>query len=144
MKACGVYFRGQDIYVSSSSRTMNGLWIDSEPRMKLEGANDSPQTLGVAVLQALAASQRGVPDPEDLRSVGKEFLTFVGFKSLASFEKQASFFQLTLDDKESEITVEPTTHGSRGGFEFIGQEIKCGVAPQEIGATLLKLSGDGS
>jgi len=137
-KTCSVYFRGDDIYVIASSKTTAGLWIDTEPRFKLTRPV-SASHLGRTVISALNGSREGVPTPDDLRSVGKELLHFVGFKSLSSFERGAIYFLVTLE--ENAINIIPTSRGTRGGFDFHASEaVYSNVNPDELGETLMKLA----
>lgn len=136
-KSCGIYFRGDDVYVSASSQTTVGFLIDTEPRFKLK-KTDSPSALGSAVMNALNGSRVGVPTPSDLRYVGDELLKFVGFRSLSSFEKAAIYFHISMTG--TGINIVPSTRGRTGGFDFQPRSaVDCGPGLDEIGETLLKM-----
>jgi hypothetical protein len=135
-KKCSVYFRGDDIYVISSARTKDGLWIDTEPRVRLQRLV-SVSDIGATVVTALNASRDGVPTPTDLRSVGTELAKFLGVKSLSSFERRATYLSLTMT--EDKVTIVPTERGERGGFVMLESEaINCSLDPAEIGGALIK------
>jgi hypothetical protein len=137
-KTCGVYFTDDYIYVITSSQTTIGLRIGTDPRFKLK-RTDSASTLGKSVIKALDASRHGIPMPADLRSVTIDFLSFVGFKTLNSFEKGATYFSVTLTAKG--VNIIPSTRGRRRGFDHHPAEaVECRADPDVLGETLLKLA----
>jgi hypothetical protein len=139
-KSCGVYFRGEDVYVITSSYTTIGLLIATEPMFRLK-RTDSPTDLGATVMEALQASRKGVPNPEDLRSVGIALAGFFGVKTLSSFERTATYFSLSLT--ANGVNIMPTVRGNRGGFSHLpDQAVNCKAEPTQIGETLLRLAAE--
>lgn len=137
MKACEVYVRDDAIYVFSESETVLGWGISSEPRMKL-ARNASPKVLGEAIVAALNASQKAVPQPEDIRDVTNEVLSFTGFKTWKAFAKNARLFLIAYDG--TEVQIIPTVAAEGGAFDHLPDKaIKCGLIPEDIGQTLIDM-----
>ena len=136
-KTCGIYFRGDDIYVSTMSQTNIGFWIGTEPRFKLK-STDSAEALGSTVMSALDASRQNIPTPPRLRSVNDDLLKFVGFKTLSSFERGTIQFVITWT--ENGVNILPTRQGTRGSHDLLPNEsVDCKPDPEEVGQVLQKL-----
>ena len=135
MKACGVYFRGDKVFVISLAKTVPGFLIDSRPMFKL-GRDEPPAAWGQAVLDALDSFREGVPMEQAPRTAGREFLDFTGFKSWASFARGALHLSLAYDGRE--VTVIPTVR-AHGGFNHMPEQAtRCPPQPQAVGEALLE------
>ena len=141
MKVCTVYFRGREVYILASAKTVSGILNDSEPFFKLTQPV-SAQELGEKILQALDSYREGVPGKKYVRGVKQPpdpFLLFSGFKSWSSFEKDATY--LMISSQDSEVTITPTAAASQGGYLHQPEQAsRCPLSPQSIGDLLLQLA----
>lgn len=112
-KGCEVYFRKEAIYFISLDKTIPGIWIASEPMIKLN-RDVSLRDLGEAVITAIQSSQQGVPMPDDSRAVTKAVLKFAGFKTWNAFAKGALCYDVEYDGMKVHIT--PQTSSGSGAF----------------------------
>jgi len=139
MRACGVYFRGDDIYVCASAKNTFGILKDWEPFFKLTQPV-SPMELGKRVLDALAAYRDGVPGEMYVKGVKRPvspFLVFSGFRSWKSFERGATYFSVSNFD--SEVTITPSIAAPKGGYLHQPEHsISCARLPGEIGSLLIE------
>lgn len=135
METCGVYFRGDAVYVIASARTVPGILISSEPMFKL-GRADPPRVIGEAVLAALDSFREGVPMPEDYRSVTGALVKFTGFKTWNAFARSAS--HLPVVRRGGEVEVIPTLR-SQGGFDHLPDKaLKSPPEAEAVGQTLFE------
>jgi hypothetical protein len=138
VKACGVYFRGDAVFVISSAKTVPGFLIDSQPMFKL-GRGEPPAVWGEAVLRALDSFREGVPMETAPRTAGREFLDFTGFKSWSTFAGKALHLSIAYDGKE--VMVIPTVR-SHGGFNHLPEQaVRCPPHPPAVGEALLEALG---
>jgi hypothetical protein len=139
MKSCELYFRGSGIYAICQSVTEYGIGIATDPMVRL--AADVPtRVLGEAVLVVLHASKEGVPHPGDLGLVTESLVRFTGFKSWASFAKNAMCLLVALNS--GEIHVMPTARTRGGAFDHLpALTKKCRPCPDELGRLLLEMAG---
>jgi hypothetical protein len=134
-QVCGVYYRAEATYIVSSAWTESGLLIDHEPVIKLDPDTPIP-IMGEAVLTALAATQKGIPAPQDQRAITAPLLQAVGFKTWRAFTKDALYLGVNYDGTKVEII--PSV-ASRGGFDYRGDKAAtCPPAPNDVGALLIK------
>ena len=143
MKVCTVYFRGREVYILASTKTVSGILNNSEPFFKLTQPV-SAQEIGEKILQALDSYREGIPGKKYVRGVKQApdaFLLFSGFKSWSSFEKGAKHFMISSQD--SEATITPSVPASQGGYlhqpEYAAQ---CSLSSQPIGDHLLALAAE--
>jgi|SRR5262245_11629665 len=139
MKASSVYFRGSDIYVIASARTVRGILEDAEPFFKLS-RSASAQELGEKILEALAAFREGVPGKTYVRGVKPPpdpFLVFAGFKSWGAFEKGVQHFSISTAGAEVQIT--PSIPAPQGGHLYQPEKaLRVPAEPDQIGQVLLE------
>ncbi len=138
MSVCKAFFRGSDIYVVASAKTVHGIYQDSEPFFKLSQPVSS-QELGQTVLQALASYREKVPGKTFIRGVKQPpdpFLTFAGFKSWGAFERGARHFSIS--SKGTEVEIMPSVPGEQGGYlHQPARAVRCHGQPEQIGGCLL-------
>lgn len=143
MKVCSAYFRGSDIYISSSARNTFGIHNNSEPFFKLSQPV-SPRELGEKVLEALESYREGTPGRKYVRGVKQPpdpLLIFSGFRSWRAFEKSASHVSITWNESEIEIT--PSDPSPKGGYLYRPERaVRCQSNPEEIGNLLLELASE--
>jgi hypothetical protein len=100
--------------------------------------NEVSSVLGETVLKTLQFSQSKVPQPNDLRTVTKEFLTFAGFKNWSAFSKGASTVFVKYDAVEVEIT--PYIADRRGNFEpLLEKVVRFPPNPETLGELIFTL-----
>lgn len=143
MKVCTVYFRGSEVYILASAKTVSGIFYNSEPFFKLTQPV-SAQELGEKILQALDSCREGIPDKKYVRGVKQapdSFLLFSGFRSWSSFEKGAKHFMISSQD--SEATITPSVPASQGGYSHQPDyAVQCILFSQPIGDHLLALAAE--
>jgi hypothetical protein len=82
-------YRTKDAFVvHAESRTTDGVWIATEPYIRLR-MGCSLDELGEAVLAALAASRSEVAHPTDWKGVLKPLVKVAGLKSWSSLARVA-------------------------------------------------------
>jgi len=139
MKVCSVYFRGGDIYISSSARNTVGIYNDNEPFFKVS-QSISPSELGQKVLEALESYREGIPAKKYVRGIKQPpdpLLVFSGFRSWRAFEKGAVHVSISRNDSEVEIT--PSVARPKGGYLYRPERaLKCQANPEQIGSLLLE------
>lgn len=111
-----VYHRQTSYFIHASSRTVDGIWVLTEPCVKLSDAC-SDEELGDAALAALDASRNEVPSPPpgDSRSVLGPLLRSAGVKSWSTFAKGTS--SVDLRDEGGRISIVPQENREpRDGF----------------------------
>ena len=116
-KSAGIYERRGFLYVTSSLRTEDGLWIQDGPCTKLD-ANTLPAEIGDAVLEALSRSGRIIPHPTEWTSVDQDnaILEAAGIKRWSTFRKHARYLSTSLLD---EFTLTPTKNEGSEGFTHL-------------------------
>lgn len=138
MKVCSAYFRGSEIYISSSAKSTFGIHNNCEPFFKLSQPI-SPHELGQKVLEALECYREGVPGKRYVRGVKHPpdpLLVFSGFRSWRAFEKSACHVLISSNGSEVEIT--PSVPSPKGGNLYRPEKaVRCQVHPEEIGNLLL-------
>ena len=102
MQQCDVFFRPESIFVCCSLQTVDGIWIGSDPVVKLP-PNASPEVLGKATIEILGASRGGVPRPASPALPTKQFLKKVGFRSWKEFSRSAVNLIVSFDGTKVEI-----------------------------------------
>ncbi|WP_433271192.1 hypothetical protein ACQPZF_11755 [Actinosynnema sp. CS-041913] len=105
-----VYRRGEFIFVVTMSKTVDGLWISSDPCFKLP-FDAVPAELGVVVAKSLGASRQGVPHPSFKDNAHlRPLLAVCGLKSWLTFVKGAG---LAVVRHEGDMVV-VQRHANRG------------------------------
>ena len=140
MKSATVYKRGNALYFQSSSKTTAGVWIATAPFFKIE-IDVTSSAKGEAILQALHASQEGVPHPTNWAGILTPLLELAGVKSWATFMKNATYVGLKSDGTQLKL-IPYRNLGSKDGFEPVPTEavdLSCQATPEQIGIALEKL-----
>jgi len=118
MRAAVVYARGEQVYVTSESQTLDEFWIASPPVTAHAAADLGDEELARLVLTALAESELRVPTPSIATNPLSPVLRLAGVKSFAEFMRGARAVRVVVVDDEIEITP-MRNGGARGGFEFL-------------------------
>jgi len=111
-RVAGVYIRQADFLVEAMSQTVTGLWVGSGPVRGLPRTATAAE-LGLAIRQALLASQRGVPHPTDWGGVLTELLRVAGIRSWNALQKSAAYCGVEADPNG--IHVVPHENGGTRG-----------------------------
>lgn len=140
MKRATVYRRGPALLVHPSSRTTDGVWILSEPCVRLP-SDCSDVEMGNAVLSALEGSKSPVPHPSQWKRVLEPLLKAAGVEAWKTFAKSAVCVEVEAQDGQLEFI--PTENlGGDEGFQA-DESKKTGVTlpttSEVVGATLRKV-----
>lgn len=111
--AAALYLRRGRVFVAAFSETVDGFWIEAEPRFE----SDEFEAVEAAtlLLEALKGSQLGVPAPPR-DSLGSALPALAGVKSFATFMRGVRSVDLSRSD-EGTLTVTPMRNGgARDGF----------------------------
>ncbi len=138
MKQAQVFKRKKNLFVLPSSQTTMGLWVGTDPVVKLE-ENVSQEEQGEAILHALSLSKHGVPHPSDWNIPTNSLLQVAGARSWNEFEGNAKSIVIELDDEC--LHIMPSRNlGSGNGFEPLTPnkdiELPAPATTREIGAAL--------
>ena len=114
MKQAMLYRRGDELFVHASSETTDGVWILSEPCLKL-GITASNADIGRVLKEALQGSRTKVPHPKVWTNLFEPILKYAGVRSWSSFRRGATSSIIT--EADSAITVIPTTSGQDDSFQ---------------------------
>jgi hypothetical protein len=111
--AAALYVRRGRVFVAAFSETVDGFWIETDPRLESDGFEAAEAS--ALLLEALEGSQLGVPTPPR-DSIGTKLPALAGVKSFATFMRGAFSVDLSRSD-EGTLTVTPMRNdGARGGF----------------------------
>lgn len=93
--------------------------------------------VGKAVIAALDASRRGIPDPPDFAQVQRDLLRFLGAKSFAEVTKSSACLGVSRD--RSTVSITRYRIASGGGFEPEGPDMShSSVGVEEVGRGVLE------
>jgi len=114
MKCATVYGRSDRYIVCSLSRTTTGVWISSEPFLKLQRPVLMPQ-LGDAILSALEASRQDVEHPGTTgwKILPTPLLRIAGVGSQAAL--QLGSHLVSVERTESHLSVVPHQNDGAAG-----------------------------
>ncbi len=133
MQRATVYSRSGSVLMHASSRTTDGVWILSEPCLRLDD-DSSNEELGEAVRRVLAGSSSPVRHPTQWKGLFEPMLRVAGVKSWKAFSKNTLCVQVELDGDRLELI--PTNNlGVDEGFE--PNEVKKKSATMPCGAEAL-------
>jgi hypothetical protein len=119
IRMAGIYRRQGKDYVTASSRTRDGFWLEEGPVDVLD-AGDSA-ALAQAVRSALARSTHGIRAPKDWSSHVNRVVEAAGLKRYSAFAKETDL--VTVEEKDGLLRILPYRNGgSREGY--LGQEDK--------------------
>jgi len=141
MKRAGAYKRQRRIYLSPSSKTTTGIWIDTSPRIVLD-ETEPPSVKGKYVREVLRHSKEGVPRPTDWEGFDHAFLKEVGAKSWSQFAKTA--LSCTIDLEGDQLEFLPWRNsGAKENYNFVPIEdrkmtISFDASDEEMGLLLEK------
>lgn len=122
-KSAGIYERKGSLYITSSLRTEDGLWIQDGPCTKLD-STATTVAIGDAVLEALSRSGRIIPHPTEWKSVDEDnaILETAGIKRWSTFRKRSRYLSVALLD---ELTLTPTANEGSQGFAHLPNDTLC-------------------
>jgi hypothetical protein len=127
MKRATVYRRQVSFVVHPSSRTSDGVWILTEPCVRLS-SEASDQVLGTAILAAIEASRTLEPSPANWGDVSSPLLVSAGVGTWSAFVKGTTSVELEMHAGVLELL--PTRNlGSAKGFEIIHAQKECLDSP---------------
>jgi hypothetical protein len=104
MSSAVIYRRHDGFYIHSESKTTAGVWMASEPFLKVE-LNASAVEKGKALLEALNASKESVPHPADWDKVFQPMLDLARVDDWSSFMRRAGC--VTADAESDQIIFVP-------------------------------------
>lgn len=117
MRRATAYRRKGHFFVHASSRTTDGVWILTEPCVKLS-EDCSDRDLGAAARAAVAASRTGVPHPQTWSGLLDPLLRQAGVKTWSAFAKTATCAEIEEDGGKASVI--PTRNlGVDEGFQPI-------------------------
>lgn len=117
MKCATAYLIERKILVHPSSKTVDGVWILSEPVTCLDDSAPN-EVLGRALADALQRSVTGVAHPTQWKGLFEPVLRLAGIKTWSSFARQARSVEIEMDG--SRIMFVPTKNlGADEGVEPI-------------------------
>jgi len=129
--------------LSPASLTEGGLWIGSEPLVRLDSASTEREELGRRLLEALDNSKVGVPHPSrnEWDAVAKPLLALAGVSTWEQFEAGAKLCEI--ERSGGVIRLIPTiNHGGEDGFKLDKEhaiEVTGDAPPAEVGARLAEV-----
>jgi hypothetical protein len=137
--ATAIERRGR-IFVRADSKTVHGLWIQSDPVLEVDPHN--PAELGRAVLSALAGSKEGVAHPSIWEGVPDRLPELAGVKSSNTF--YASTRCVVIKCQSDCVTFTPYRNlGAKEGHEpLTGKDRTSSLDSSEIGTALLSAFQD--
>ena len=122
MQRAAVYQLPDRFLVHPDHTTTAGVGIAGDPYLSVP-LNADDQTLGAAVVRALAASQERVPHPLSWKGLAAPRLKAAGMKSHTAFQRGARLVEVLRTSQH--IVCEPTrnggTKGPKKGFEQMPQ-----------------------
>lgn len=121
------------VFLHSSSKTTDGVWILSPPVLVVEKNNLNH--VGRAVKQCLMESRDGVPHPKVFTGSFEPVLTLAGVKSYSTFVKSAKCMLIKMSGSEIVTFVPTRNEGARGGFSHLPNTIEANlVSDESLGA----------
>lgn len=135
--AAALYLRRGRIFVTAFSQTVDGFWIETEPRFESDGFEAAEAA--TLLLEALKGSQLGMPTPHR-DSLGSALPALAGVKSYATFMRGAVSVEVSRSD-EGTLSVTPMHNGGAGdGFVPMAEhELDVGSTDQLAGAVACAL-----
>jgi hypothetical protein len=140
MRRAIAYQKGDDIFFHPSSKTVAGVWILSDPIIKLKIYDH--EKLGMAALDALNHSKTSVPNPLVWKGLFDPMLREARVKSWSAFSKSAKCVEIEFSTNR--ISMLPTRNlGAKSGFESLDNMRKdCSPLSKDVADTLLSVFGD--
>jgi hypothetical protein len=134
MKAAVAYKKANAFYLHSSSKTTAGVWIATDPFLKVE-LDSPPSAKGEALITALNASQEATPHPTNWTGLIAPLLELAGVKSWSTFMKHAKCLNVEVEEKRL-MLVPNRNLGSKEGFEPVPEmavELPFPSSPDRVG-----------
>src|SRR5258708_3470138 len=139
MQYCHLYLRKRVVIISAMSQTNVGAWIGSPPLFAVN--EDDVSLIGKRCLEALDASQTGVPHPR-----ASEFATISAPRyQLAGVRNESEFARGTkcasIERDEGQLSVIPYRRTSGAAFERIedlSKTYQSVPADEELGRWILE------
>jgi hypothetical protein len=137
MKSATAYKKGNALYLHSSSKTTAGVWIATPPFVKVE-MDSTASAKGEAVIQALNASEEGVPHPTNWNGRIDPLLDLAGVKTWATFMKNAVCVDVESDGEQLKL-IPMRNLGPKDGFEPVLENtvaLSFHSSPDQVGTEL--------
>jgi hypothetical protein len=115
MRCATVYQRKGDLLLHAMSMTTDGLWILTEPVVRL-ATDVEDEVLGRAVRAVLEHSRSGVSHPTDFRAVTEPLLRAAGVKSSSTFAKSSVSVEVAETESRVLELVPMENKGPADGF----------------------------
>jgi hypothetical protein len=142
MKAATAYSMRGKIYIHSSSKTKDGVWMLGDPVISIADAVDA-YVVGASVRQCLDGSRIGVDHPKSFSDIFSPVLKLAKVKSYREFARAAKCVEIV--ENGGQISFFPTVnHGVDEGFVRFGEatEISRSEEDLQLGKALLDSIAD--
>lgn len=141
MKKCAsVYLRDRKLFISSSSRTTEGIWIDTGPVHVVEA--DDVNQIAKAARLALENSKHGISAPPPGEELTGAVLEAASTKSWRTFVSRATMLDVCVSDGLATVTPY-RKFSARGNYEPQTEKSRtCRVGSAEFGTTILSTFDD--
>jgi hypothetical protein len=129
MNRASLFLRGDAMFLHADSETTAGVWIATEPFLRLE-ASISDIELGKAIQRALQGSKRQVPHPQFRAgmSLVAPLLKLAGVKTWRAFERGAKCVSIQAELSEIAIVPEIRVGDNRGFQPLVAETITVGAS----------------
>lgn len=137
MKSATAYSRRGKIFIHSSSKTKDGVWVLSEPVISIGDVVDSI-AVGASVRQCLNGARIGVDHPKSFSGLFSPVLKLAKARSYKEFAREAKCVEIVEDG--GVIGFFPTeNHGVDEGFVRLGEarRISRSEGDLQVGQALL-------
>lgn len=137
MQHASIYQFPDRLLIHPSHYAEAGFLVSGEPYVSIQ-KDASEESIGLAILKALAESKGVVPTPTDWKSHSASLHAAAGVKSGTAFQKSAKLVTVVMSEKN--ITLVPTHNGGTKGDAkgFYGRPEKrlslpVNTSPRELG-----------
>ena len=96
MKSATAYSRRGKVFIHSSSKTKDGVWILAEPAISISDVIDA-NVAGASVMQCLDGSRVGVDHPKSFSALFSPVLRLAKVKSYKEFAREAKCVEILED-----------------------------------------------
>lgn len=111
VRMASIYRRQDKDYVTASSRTLDGFWLEEGPVTVMDAADPA---LPDAVLSALARSRQGIAAPKNFSTHVTRVVEAAGLKRYSAFAKGTAHVGVLQEGGRLRVT--PFRNGSREGY----------------------------
>ena len=113
IRCAQVYRRSDKYFVTASSRTRDGFWLEDGP-VSVASTSDS-DALAAVVRAALERSRIGIPAPHDLSAWISPVAEAAGYKRYTAFAKGTAL--VSIEQTAGRLRIKPSRNaGSREGY----------------------------